>query len=117
MPTGNSYLVTLPPGGANYSVWVWNPRFIYTGSGTDSQFFTNEDVFSSIFRDNPQFYPRIAYSLYTVPQLYDRTRDVPLAALWPDATPPDTSPNPALTGGQLVRLAIARHDVLRYAPP
>ncbi|MBA3822831.1 MAG: hypothetical protein H0X24_02860, partial [Ktedonobacterales bacterium] len=112
VPTGTSYLITLPPGGTNYSVWVWNPRFTATGSGSDNQFFTNENVFSGVLRDNPQFYPRIAYSLYSAPQLYDRTRDVPLAAIWPNTTPPDTSPNPALLGGQLINLPSVDTNIL-----
>jgi hypothetical protein len=100
--TGESYLITIPPGNGQYSVWVYNPRFAYGASGNYSRFFTNESVFHS-GTDKPALYPQIAFSLYAVPELYHRA-DVPLAAIWPSsASTPDTRPNPPLSAAQIYR--------------
>lgn len=104
-PNGASYLVTLPKGGTGYSVWVWNPRFVYSGSeDQNDKLFPKENIYTNGYTDNPAFYPGYAYSLFRVPQLYNRAADVPFAAIWPDATGPDTSPNAPLPPGQVVRL-------------
>ncbi len=104
VPTGQSYLVTIPAGGTGYSVWIWNPRFVYPSANSASRLFTTENIYASGYTDNPIFYPEIAYTLFSVPMLHDRTRDVPLAAIWPYATPPNTSPSPALPASQIVTL-------------
>src|SRR5579875_3405070 len=72
-PSGASYLITLPPGGSGYSVWVWNPRFVYTGFGHTNQLFTSENIYTTGYTDNPAFYPQLAYTLFSAPLLYDRS--------------------------------------------
>ncbi len=104
VPTGASYLITIPAGGSGYSVWVWNPRFVYTGTNRNDQLFTTENIYSTGMTDNPAFYPQLAYTLFSVPLLYQRNADVPLAALWPAATPPDTTPNAPLPPTQITTL-------------
>ncbi len=43
LPNRQSYLIKIPPGGNNFSVWIYNPRFIYTGnSSSGSTFFSDE---------------------------------------------------------------------------
>jgi hypothetical protein len=42
--SGASYLITIPKGGAGYSVWVWNPRLVYRGSNTYNTLFTQENI-------------------------------------------------------------------------
>ncbi len=101
--TGESYLITLPPGSGEYSVWVDNPRFAYDAAGNHSRFFTSESVFDK-GTDAPALYPQIAYSLFAVPELYNRVADVPLAAIWPSSTSvPDTSPDSPLSAAQIYR--------------
>jgi hypothetical protein len=104
VPTGASYRITIPPGGSGYSVWIWNPRFVYTGTGPNNQLFTQENIYTTGLTDNPAFYPQIAYTLFSVPLLYQRSADVPLAAIWPYTTPPDTSPNAPLPAAQITTL-------------
>ncbi len=104
LPTGTSYLITIPQNGSGYSVWVWNPRFVYIPGNRYGQLFPTENIYTTGATDNPAFYPQIAYTLFTVPQLYNRTADVPLAAIWPFTTPPNTAPNPALNAAQIVTL-------------
>lgn len=104
-PNGASYVVTLPQGGTGYSVWVWNARFVYQGSGDqNNKLFPQENIYTNGYTDNPAFYPGYAYALFRVPQLYNRSADVPVAAIWPAATGPDTSPNAPLPPSQIVRL-------------
>jgi hypothetical protein len=104
VPTGASYLISIPPGGTGYSVWVWNPRFVYTSSNLDSQLFAAENIYTTGSMDDPAAYPQIAYTLFTAPQLYDRSTDVPLAAIWPYASAPDTSPAPAMDASQITTM-------------
>jgi len=104
VPTGASYLITVPAGGSGYSVWMWNPRFVYTGTNQNNQFFTQENIYTTSMTDNPSFYPQLAYTLFSVPLLYQRGADVPLAAIWPYSTPPDTSPNAPLPASQITIL-------------
>ena len=102
--TGTSYLITIPAANSGYSVWVWNPRFVYTASGNNSLLFPQENIYSGLYTDNPMFYPQMAYTLFSVPQWYNRGADVPLAAIWPYATTPNTAPNAPLNAGQIVTL-------------
>ncbi len=106
VPTGNSYLVTIPAGGANYSVWVWNPRFVWQGNASqNSLLYTNENIYNDTGNtDNPAFYSDVSYSLFSAPELYNRAADAPIAALWAGSQPPDTSPDPPLTPGQIVNI-------------
>jgi Putative Flp pilus-assembly TadE/G-like len=109
VPSGTSYLITLPPGSGSYTVWVRNPRFVY-GASTGDTFYTTENIFhgwwccSSTAYDNPAFYDHVAYSLFHVPLLYNRQQDVPVAALWPYTTSPTTSPNAPLASNQWLSL-------------
>lgn len=106
--TGQSYLVTIPPGTTNAALWVWNPRFTNSDSGTPDQFFAGEKPFSNHFlHDALSYYPQMTYSLYRVSRLYDRSADVPIAAIWPSAdstSVPDTTPFPALDNSHLLRM-------------
>jgi hypothetical protein len=104
LPTGASYLITLPPASTGYSVWIWNPRFVYTGGNLNNQLFASENIYSTGFMDDPVAYPQLAYTLFSAPQLYDRSTDVPVAALWPYSTVPDTAPSPALSPAQITTL-------------
>ncbi len=77
VPTGVSYLITLPPGTQNQAVWI---------RSADDNYSLNA----------------LAFSLYSVPQLWNRLADLPIAAVWPYASPPVTTPAPALIGSQII---------------
>ena len=102
--TGTSYLISIPAAASGYSVWVWNPRFVYSASGNNNLLFTQENIYNGTFTDNPIFYSQMAYTLFSVPQWYNRSADVPLAAIWPYATAPNTAPNAPLDPSQIVTL-------------
>jgi hypothetical protein len=105
VPTGESYLITIPAGLSGFAVWVWNPRFVWSGAGDPSSLlFPTESLYSGGYTDNPAFYPQIAYSLFSVPEIYNRANDVPLAALWGGSSPPDTSPDAPLPPAQIVAI-------------
>ena len=77
VPSGASYRVTLPPGGQSYGVWVRG------AAATDDL-------------------GQLAISLFQVPMIYRRATDIPVAAIWPFAPPPNTLPAPPLLASQIL---------------
>lgn len=101
LPNGQNYLITIPPGGTGFSVWIYNPRFIFTGNASSgSMFFPDEGEFIQPNYDNPDFYPHIAYTLYSVPEVYNRGADTPIGTIWPYSSAPNTAPFPPFTASQ-----------------
>jgi|GEM_PF-3071538 len=92
VPTGASYLITVPPSSSSTDVYIWNPRFSISNPSqttAPSRFYDNENIFTTLpLIDANSYYPHIAYTLYSAPQLYNRSTDKPLATIWPYTTPP-----------------------------
>ncbi len=100
VPNGESYLVMIPPGAKNIVLWIYNPQFVYqNGTNTGSYYDSYENIFSPPYFDNIQFYPNIAYSLYSVPEWYHRSADTLVSAIWPNNYAPQSAPNVYLPAG------------------
>jgi hypothetical protein len=85
-PSGFNYLLNIPQGIGNATIWVWNPGFIPSGSNTFDHFnggssryfegpFSNGITTSNGNTDAPPFFYDVSYSLYNVVSPYDRTTD------------------------------------------
>ncbi len=100
VPNGESYLVKIPPNTKNIALWIYNPQFVYqNGANTGNYFDYFENIFSPPYFDNMQFYPQIAYALYSVPEWYHRSADTLVSAIWPNNTAPQSAPNVYLPAG------------------
>lgn len=90
-PSGFNYLLNIPQGIGNGTIWVFNPTFIPSNSssfdhlnvgstnyfeGPNGNGIANFDGFS----DAPPFFYNISYSLYSVVSPYDRTTDTLVTA-------------------------------------
>jgi Putative Flp pilus-assembly TadE/G-like len=86
-PGGYNFLLNVPQGIGNATLWVWNPSFIPSNSSTydhfnggSSNFFvgpngTGIKSFDGYY-DAPPFYYYVTYSLYSVVSPYDRSTDM-----------------------------------------
>jgi hypothetical protein len=85
-PGGYNYLLNVPQGIGNATVWVFNPSFIPSSSTTFDHFNSGSSTFftgpngtgitaTDGYFDAPPFYYDITYSLYSVVSPYDRSTD------------------------------------------
>jgi hypothetical protein len=89
-PGGYNYLISVPAGGGDAAIWVFNPSYIPSGTGGtfdhfnvgqsgDTAYFkgpagTGIQSFNGYF-DAPPFYYNVTYSLYQVTSIFDRSTD------------------------------------------
>jgi hypothetical protein len=89
-PGGYNYLISVPAGGGDATIWVFNPSFIPSGTGgTFDHFNVGQSGDTAYFKgpngngiksfngsfDAPPFYYNVTYSLYHVTSIYDRSTD------------------------------------------